>query len=272
MFSVCYTGPMIKAIFFDIDGTLVSYKTGKLPAETHAALYKLHEAGIRLSICTGRAPAGMRLLEPALLEFPWDGIVAANGQLCFDETKKLFHQVMIPKDALTTVVPWLQEQAIPTIFFELDHSYTNLPIPSLEEHYLRSGKPELIPAVEDPVRSYDHETIQICPYMPKELDDAFLAHAPGMKSVRWAEHFADMIPEAGGKDKGMEAMLEHWNLSHDETMAFGDGGNDIRMIQYAGVGAVMGNAPRELKEAADYITADVDHNGIVQALAHYGLL
>jgi len=55
-------------------------------------------------------------------------------------------------------------------------------------------------------------------------------------------------------------------------MAIGDGGNDISMVQYAGVGVAMGNAPAKLKEAADFITNDVDHNGIVNALKEYGLL
>lgn len=263
---------MIKAVFFDIDGTLVSYRTKTMPAETYAALQLLHEKGIRLSICTGRAPVSIQLLEPAVRSFPWDGVIAANGQLCFDEEQKLFHKVAINADTLKQLVPWIKDNQIPAVFFEVNDSYTNLPIPSLAEHYQRSGKPELMPGIDDPVRSYEHETIQICPYVPKELDEAFLAHAPGMKSVRWADHFADMIPSAGGKDKGIEAMLKHWNIKREETMAIGDGGNDISMVQYAGVGVAMGNAPAKLKEAADFITNDVDHNGIVNALKEYGLL
>ncbi len=55
-------------------------------------------------------------------------------------------------------------------------------------------------------------------------------------------------------------------------MAFGDGGNDRAMLQSAPVGVAMGNAWTEVKEIADYITTDVDENGIRNALMHYGLI
>ena len=55
-------------------------------------------------------------------------------------------------------------------------------------------------------------------------------------------------------------------------MAFGDGGNDIVMLQSAPIGVAMGNAWTETKEVADYITTDVDDNGIWNALVHYGLI
>ena len=55
-------------------------------------------------------------------------------------------------------------------------------------------------------------------------------------------------------------------------MAFGDGGNDSSMIKAAGIGVAMGNAIDSLKKEADYTTASVDDDGVLNALRHFGLL
>ena len=81
------------------------------------------------------------------------------------------------------------------------------------------------------------------------------------------QEFAD-----GGKNRGMERMLHHYGLTRSQSIAFGDGGNDIDMLRYAGLGVAMGNATDETKQAADYVTGSVDDGGIAQALRHFGVL
>ena len=80
------------------------------------------------------------------------------------------------------------------------------------------------------------------------------------------------FPACGGKPVGMQKMLERFGLRREECMAFGDGANDIEMLQYAGLGIAMGNGDDEVKRAADYVTDAVDADGIVNALRHFGLL
>ena len=67
-------------------------------------------------------------------------------------------------------------------------------------------------------------------------------------------------------------MAAHLGLNTSETMAFGDGGNDIPMLRHAGVGVAMGNAASEVQNAADYVTTSVDEDGILNALKHFGIL
>ena len=61
-------------------------------------------------------------------------------------------------------------------------------------------------------------------------------------------------------------------MKREECMAFGDGGNDIPIIEYAGIGVAMGNATDDVKAAADYVTDTVDEDGIVTALEHFGVI
>ena len=262
---------MIEAVFFDIDGTLVPYGQPHIPEDAEAALSALHEKGIRLALCTGRPPGALRLLNERVRNFPWDGVITANGQLCRCGDN-VIRRECISKETLHQLVPWIKEKQIPAVFFELEETYTSCRILSLEEHYRRSGWGDRLPPILDPERSYTHETLQICPYVPPEVDAEFLAHAPGMRSERWADHFADMIPENGGKDRGIEAMLEYWHISRDSCMAVGDGANDRSMIAYAPYGVAMANAPDTVKAAADYVTSLAEEGGLVQAFRHYGLI
>ncbi|MBR5577722.1 MAG: HAD hydrolase family protein [Lachnospiraceae bacterium] len=70
----------------------------------------------------------------------------------------------------------------------------------------------------------------------------------------------------------MKFFMERLQIKQEETMAFGDAHNDLDMIAYAGVGVVMGNGCKELKEIGDYITDSVENEGVVKALKHFQLL
>ena len=87
---------MIKAIFFDIDGTLVSYKTHEIPQSTIEALYKLKENGIKVFIATGRGKDGLDVLNG----FPFDGYITLNGQYCYiDQNNKIYENTIVKEDS-----------------------------------------------------------------------------------------------------------------------------------------------------------------------------
>ena len=84
--------------------------------------------------------------------------------------------------------------------------------------------------------------------------------------MRWSPDFADILPEGGGKPNGLAAMLKHFGWTRDEAIAFGDGGNDVAMLEYAGIGVAMGNAAPEIAAAADVRTACNDEDGVAKAI------
>ncbi|MGN0983364.1 MAG: HAD hydrolase family protein, partial [Gemmiger sp.] len=108
--------------------------------------------------------------------------------------------------------------------------------------------------------------------VPPEEEAEFLRHLPGAKAVRWCPYFADIVPADGGKPVGVRAVCEHYGIALADTMAFGDGGNDADMLRCAGVGVALGNGDEAAKRAADYITDDVDADGVYNALRHFGVL
>lgn len=91
-------------------------------------------------------------------------------------------------------------------------------------------------------------------------------------ATAWHPAFCDIIPQRNDKSLGIDRMLEWFGIPLEESMAFGDGGNDIGMLRHVAVGIAMGNASQEVIAAADYVTSDVTDHGVVNALSHFGLL
>ena len=264
---------MIKAIFFDIDGTLFSHRTWRVPGSALAALYALKEKGVRLFIASGRPANLLSMTREHLDNFPFDGFVLFNGQCCTDADGHPFFTQPLPVEALRQLLPWLDEHPdITCTFNELDFAYYHRPQNNFDNPVDHPGVK--LPQIEvlDPARCLTHPTYQLNAYIPPEQDAEFLAHAPGLRVVRWSERFSDVIPADGGKSRGLQRMLDRFGIAREESMAFGDGGNDIEMLQYAGIGVAMGNALQEVKDAADYITADIDDDGVAKALRRFALL
>lgn len=263
----------MKAAFFDIDGTLKPFDEIELRDTTIEMLFALQEKGIKVFICSGRPPVQLPLLGKKLNAFPWDGFILLNGQYVMNKNRECIYKQPISKEALHTLIPWLKENAdYPCSFMEEDYSYEMSFNQGMYEYFKSLGKENEMPNVEDPIRSYTHDTYQICPYIKPEEDEEWVKHAPGMKSARWCPMFADMIPEYGGKPEGIKVILDYYGIDVKDTIAFGDGGNDISMLEYCNIGVAMGNAADDVKAHANYVTDDVDKDGLIKALKHFDIL
>jgi HAD superfamily hydrolase (TIGR01484 family) len=251
----------IQAIFFDIDGTLVSFQTQKMPESTRLALAKLKEKGIKTFICTGRPPVYAALLKDQL-DFEFDGYVFLNGQYCTEKDGTCFYKKTLSKSGIEAILQWSQSHPeVYCLFMEPDYVYANRAVESDVEAIL-----------DDPGRCLTHETYQVSPWIDPSKEPELLSMTHEIKSVRWNPDFTDLIPADGGKSVGIQQLLEHFGLSQEKTMAFGDGGNDIEMLQYVHLGVAMGNGTQNVKDAADYVTDSVDEDGIWNALVHFGLI
>ncbi|PJM79520.1 Cof-type HAD-IIB family hydrolase [Bifidobacterium scaligerum] len=262
----------IKAVFFDIDGTLTSFVTHTVPVSTVEAIHRLQAEGIKVFICTGRAPSQMNVVLDTM-PVTFDGIVAFNGQYCFDNTG-FFASQAIDTDDIRIIINWLA--AHPEVvcnFGEKDYVYFNHSNERLQATWKKLGKTAPTRYFDDPMpRAITHETFQISPFIAAEQEAELVSLCSNIRGVRWHPDFTDLIPADGGKPRGIQRFMEHYGIAREQTMAFGDGGNDTDMLAFAGIGVAMGNATAEPKAAADYITDDVDHDGVLNALLHWGVL
>lgn len=259
---------MTKAIFFDIDGTLLSFKTHAMSPATLEALHKLREKGIKLFLSTGRHRS---MIQSVLDLFPFDGCITLNGQYCFCGDQVL-RSVPMDREDVAYLVELTRQNAFPCIFLEGKEGYMNCITPQTDVFPQQLSIP--LPPLSDPKRALERDLYQVVAFLTKEEEEEELltAHVKHLTPMRWHPHFIDVIAQGGGKDRGMDAILAHFDLSLDETMAFGDGENDLPMLRHAAIGVAMGNANQTVKDNADYITASVDEDGVVRALEHFGLL
>lgn len=256
---------MIKAVFFDVDGTLLSLQDNRFPDSARFALMQLKKKGIRIFIATGRHLSEMKSLE--IMELPFDGYVLLNGQLCLDANKNVLCSYPISQEAKHTLVELYEKKDIPIIFVEQESLYINMSNETVEEAQRTIALP--IP----PIAAYSGNPLyQATAFVNKEECEHIMKQLPHCKMMRWNDVAVDIISDRGGKAIGIAEILKHYHLQRDEIMAFGDNENDMDMLAFAGLGIAMGNALDIVKEVSDDVTDTVDEDGIYHALQKYQLL
>ena len=257
---------MTKAVFFDVDGTLVSFRTHRVSSADLAALYRLREQGVKLFLASGRHPAMMGYIRSL---FPFDGCMALSGQLC-TVGGEIIHRAPMEPQAVEELVSATLDGAFSCIFLEGKDIYLNC-VNDLTRRFMGDLNLDM-PPVQDPRRALGKELYQAVTFLTRDNEHLLLSRAPHLKTTRWHPEFLDVIPTTGGKDRGMDALLAHFGIPLEQSMAFGDGENDLAMLRHAGIGVAMGTASSQVRAGADYVTGTVDENGISSALAHFGLL
>lgn len=266
-------GRDVRAVFFDIDGTLTSFTTHEVPPSTIDALDALRAKGIRIYICTGRSPEQMKVVLDAL-PIRFDGIAAVNGQICYRSDGTIVADRPIDEEDVRVIVGWLDRHPdVVAVFGERDTAYFNHDSARMRAMWQSLGKTAPKLRFIDPhMRIGGHRIYQISPYVGRDDERAIIEECRDVRGVRWHPDFVDIIPASGGKDRGIEALLSDAGLAREQSMAFGDGGNDVDMLRYAHIGVAMGNGTDDAKAAADYVTRSVDDDGVMRALRHFGVL
>lgn len=259
----------IKALFFDIDGTLVSFKTHAIPQSAVDALTEAHRQGIRIFISTGRPIAiitNLGQIAPLI-----DGYITTNGAYTFVGTDVVACHAMDAADVQAIiadadradyslivvgqrrVVVYNRKDIVDRIFVHdlgvdaLDYSLT------------------LAELKDEPI-------LQMTPFITTEQEALLARHVSHCTFGRWHPEFVDITRDHIDKARGLREMAAHLGIDISQTMAFGDGGNDIPILRQAGIGVAMGNSTAEVQAAANYVTTHIDDDGVARALHHFGLV
>jgi Cof subfamily protein (haloacid dehalogenase superfamily) len=257
------------ALFFDIDGTLVSFKTHEIPASAILALTQAKANGHQVFIATGRPP--IIITNLGAIEHLIDGYVTTNGALCYIGDDIVSCQA-IPTDDARRIVDDAKEKGYGLIVVgERDIAVLD-PIGNVDRIFrqeLAVKNMELSIPVD---KVLQQRILQMTPFFDADYERELMARLPHCTSGRWHPEFTDITGALADKGQGVLTMAAHIGLDVSHTLAFGDGGNDLSMIRTAGIGIAMGNAIDVLKADADYITTSVDDDGIRNALKHFELI
>lgn len=245
-------------IFFDIDGTLVAggYGNDYIPESTKLALKKLREKGHFLAIATGRAQA---MAVDYMKELGFENMVSdggygltINGELKEIQPLEKEKVVDVINEAKKKGIPWglqLENSDIRDVPDESFYEYTH-------DKYIKSRiRPGLDPSKCEKI----YKAYLACSY-PAELS------LESLKYVPWCRfHEKYFFIEPSDKAFGIKRVMDYFGADYKDVVVFGDAKNDISMFRDPWLKVAMGNAIPELKELADFVTDDVDKDGIFNA-------
>lgn len=256
---------MRKLLFFDVDGTLFN-SDKKLPQSAKDALLAARANGYEIAIATGRAPF---MIQSILEELDIDTYVTFNGQYVVDKGEVIFTDG-IPNVRLKDIISFGQSRNHPVVFLDdsrmiaavaedvrIGESLATLryPYPQIDANY------------------YEQQSVyQTLLYITEDEQPLYEETFPDVSFVRWHPYSCDMLPKGGSKARGIEKLLAHRGCTLEDVFAFGDGLNDIEMLQAVGTGVAMGNAHTEVKAVADVVIGHVDEDGLAKGMQQLGLI
>lgn len=276
-----------KAIFFDIDGTLIDFGMDVMSDSTTDALKRAQSNGHKIFLCTGRCK---KQISEYLLNFGFDGIICSAG--AYVECKgKTIQQRCISIPALEKMVSYFEENHITYILMGttrlLATKENRLKICkrfgedlgiSWEEVARRFDILELRDDVLQNIQKYsDIETgmfiqSKISPEEVKNFLKPEIHITASSYGGRKDEGSGEFTQNGITKATGIQDMLRYLNIQKKDSIAFGDGPNDLDMLTFADTGIAMGNALEYVKSCSDMVTDSIKNNGIYKAMSLLNLL
>lgn len=255
----------IKIAFFDIDGTLIDLKTKRISEKMLEALVRLKEKGILLCLATGRSP----MVLPDFKEVEFDAFLTFNGSYCYTPERTIFSNP-IPIEDVKQLIQNAAEIGRPVSIATKNRLAANGTDQDLSD-YFANVKLE-VDVADDLDMVLGEEIYQVMMGCYESEYECMMKHIRHAKITAWWDRAVDIIPADGGKGKAVEKILEYYNIDKSEAIAFGDGNNDIDMIQSVGTGVAMANGSKQLKAAADVVCGDVAEDGIYYYCLEDGLI
>lgn len=254
-----------KIVFFDIDGTLFD-RQKRLVESAKVAIGKLQEKGHFVAIATGRSPF---MFEELRTQLDVKTFVSFNGSYVVHEDKVILKKTLqMAELAQLDHVSQLNEH--PLVYLDERGHYTNVLNHSGIESSLR-GLRMTYPTYE-PEYYTQHDVFQALLYCREEEEQQYIETHDAFDYVRWHELSIDVLPKGSSKAKGIACILDVLGLERKDAIAFGDGLNDIEMLEYVGFGVAMGNGRDEAKLVSDFVTAHAEEDGIMHGLKYLGLI
>ncbi|NLG87760.1 MAG: HAD family phosphatase [Clostridiaceae bacterium] len=254
-----------KLLAVDVDGTLLNSRL-EITVHTKQSIQKAIQKGIVFTICSGRPIQGVKLMTDMLeVDIP---VITYNGAMVIADGKVIFSCTMRGEDVLqierlgqewgTTIVIWAGNRLYVNKMNERALEYAQV---SKVEPQVYTDVKELIDIGVSKVLWYDE--IERIKEFERRLDGLLNLTVNFYTSQPFYLEFVD---QNVSKAVALEKMGEYYGITREEMIAVGDGFNDLAMIEYAGLGVAMGNAPEEVKNAADYVTLSNDEDGVAKVI------
>jgi Cof subfamily protein (haloacid dehalogenase superfamily) len=276
----------------DLDGTLFNDKK-EIDVETINSIHEFREKGGRVVICSGRSPLSASWIAETI-GLAGEPIVAFNGAIILDENRQMIHQAAFKHETILSFLEICEAEGIYTHLYEGDnllipienkwnHNWIENNIPALETtggkpekcegyrqkcnvkhignfyHYLKTRLPVItkMAVFHEEGRLYNFSK-----RINKEVGDLEISSSLNYLNL-------EISPSGVTKASALQKVCNYLDIPLSTTAAIGDNYNDSRMLQISGLGIAMGNAPEEVKSAANVVTARNNQLGVAAAIQQY---
>ena len=266
---------MYKVLAFDIDNTLIMRGKSTIEESALEAIRECHDKGYEIVISTGRT---INAVHPDIkVRMPANYFIGVNGACLNTMDGKILKCFYMSRESAEKIIDISIKHDYPLGFkfedsFQIYNRYEEFVSRYCKNRITR----DMLSACSD--RDYHIRTgmlpLDAFIYADDNRLPQYFDQFPDIKFIR--ANSRKVIYEAfnNQSDKGvmLKFLADRLGYSMDQVIAFGDSQNDSEMMAQAGLGICMGNGTPEAKAAADYVTDDIDKDGIWKALKHFGII
>ncbi|AWX94950.1 haloacid dehalogenase [Streptococcus suis] len=277
----------IKAVFFDIDGTLLT-DNRMVSSSTILAINALKEKGILVGLATGRDP---RFVLQYMASLGLDLAIAYNGQYIFSREEVIYSQSLEPKQ-IEQIMEYAQTHHKDLSFGtakgifgskimsagtgNFAYRVTRM-IPESWAGIINFVFNRLVrwisPQQETNLKGFLFQPIYQLMLLTTERETQSLEVLfPNLSFTRSSPYATDIISKGNSKLSGIVKVAERYGFELDEVMVFGDSNNDFEMLNEIQYSVAMGNGTKKVKQAASFVTDTNNRDGIYKALIHFGVI
>jgi Cof subfamily protein (haloacid dehalogenase superfamily) len=262
-----------KLVAFDLDGTLLGEELLLRP-RVLSAIHAMHERGIEGCIVTGRM---YRAALPFVRQLQFTApVVCYQGAAVIDpQTDEVLQDLPLPNAEALELNGYAHGNGLHVQLYANDRYYCEQRNRYSDLYAKISGvEPIVVPSVARQFETWDAtkaviiaEPEVVAEHLPRvrELcgDRAYVT-----RSIPW---FIEVMNSKVNKGKSLEIVARRLEIPMEQVLAVGDSWNDAPLLNAAGFGVAMGSAPAELREVADAVVADVENDGVAEALERFVL-
>lgn len=256
-----------KLLFFDIDGTLLNERTHTIAKSTIKAIQQAKQNGHLIFINTGRTRA---TIDTCIETLKPDGYVCGCGTYISYQNEVLYHH-RIPSARCHELLKLIDQHQLYAIFEASDKVYfqSNCNDSTVKTIY------QLYDQAHFPIGFFEDEDVHLdkfCIQFYHDVSSFYQAIEKDFDIIKRSPVFSEIVPSQHSKATGIQFLIDHFHLSLYDCYVFGDSFNDEPMLSYVTHSIVMKNGDQELFKLAEYVTDDIDHDGIEKAMKHYHLI
>ncbi len=265
----------IQLIALDLDGTLTN--SDKIVTErTKDALKKAMDKGVKIVLASGRLPQGIEFIARELEMQERGGyILAYNGGYIADaKSGEVLYRRLLSAEFVPELCEFARKNQVALATFAEDGTFYS---ESVEDRWLVEDAGNCrcpLKKVDDLAQSVNfpiHKMlVSVEPQRRNEIEERMATQfVPRIDVYHSAPFFIEAMPVGVNKGESLAILLEKLGMTSANLLACGDSGNDLAMIKLAAIGVAMGNAEDYVKEAADFVSSDNDHDGVAEAIERF---